>query len=79
MQRLVDVPAVRAALARVLVVDVLSVKVHPRDVLTVLLPRGSDVLCTHPMLPHLFFVTAWIFALSSSRSSETTAQGSADP
>jgi len=32
-----------------LVVDVLSVKEHPRQVLLELLPKECDVLCTHPM------------------------------
>ena len=32
-----------------LIVDVLSVKEHPRKVLLGLLPNECDVLCTHPM------------------------------
>ncbi len=32
-----------------LIVDVLSVKEHPRDILLDLLPEECDVLCTHPM------------------------------
>uniref|UniRef100_A0A7S1ZVD2 Prephenate/arogenate dehydrogenase domain-containing protein n=1 Tax=Trieres chinensis TaxID=1514140 RepID=A0A7S1ZVD2_TRICV len=32
-----------------LVVDVLSVKEHPRQVLLELLPKECDILCTHPM------------------------------
>ncbi|GBG24031.1 Aminotransferase [Hondaea fermentalgiana] len=33
----------------VLVVDVLSVKTLPKNVLQVLLPEDADILCTHPM------------------------------
>lgn len=36
-------------LAECLVVDVLSVKKYPRDLLLRLLPSSSDILCTHPM------------------------------
>ncbi|CAM9394727.1 unnamed protein product [Chrysoparadoxa australica] len=32
-----------------LVVDVLSVKMHPKQVMQELLPHDADVLCTHPM------------------------------
>jgi prephenate dehydrogenase len=32
-----------------LLVDVLSVKEHPRDVMIQQLPKGCDILCTHPM------------------------------
>lgn len=35
--------------ANKLVVDVLSVKVHPKTVLLDALPGSSDILCTHPM------------------------------
>ncbi|WCJ19966.1 arogenate dehydrogenase [Euphorbia peplus] len=34
---------------RILFVDVLSVKEHPRDILLNVLPGESDILCTHPM------------------------------
>jgi len=36
-------------LKHVLVVDVLSVKILPRDVMKVILPPEADILCTHPM------------------------------
>lgn len=36
-------------LADCLVVDVLSVKKYPRDLMLKLLPDTSDILCTHPM------------------------------
>jgi arogenate dehydrogenase (NADP+), plant len=36
-------------LAGRLVVDVLSVKVYPHDLLTQILPQSADILCTHPM------------------------------
>lgn len=36
-------------LNNVLVVDVLSVKMLPKNVLQVLLPDSADILCTHPM------------------------------
>ncbi len=36
-------------LAGRLVVDVLSVKKYPRDLLLDALPQSSDILCTHPM------------------------------
>lgn len=36
-------------LADRLVVDVLSVKKYPRDLLLDILPSSSDILCTHPM------------------------------
>lgn len=32
-----------------LIVDVLSVKEHPRNILLELLPEECDILCTHPM------------------------------
>lgn len=32
-----------------LIVDVLSVKEHPREIMLDTLPEGCDVLCTHPM------------------------------
>ncbi|XP_042475689.1 arogenate dehydrogenase 1, chloroplastic-like [Macadamia integrifolia] len=32
-----------------LFVDVLSVKIHPRDLLLQVLPESMDLLCTHPM------------------------------
>lgn len=32
-----------------LIVDVLSVKEHPRDIMLELLPKECDILCTHPM------------------------------
>ena len=34
---------------RLLVVDVLSVKVHAKTTLLSLLPESCDILCTHPM------------------------------
>jgi len=36
-------------LAGPLIVDVLSVKEHPRQVMLQLLPKECDILCTHPM------------------------------
>lgn len=36
-------------LAGVLVVDVLSVKMYPHDLLLKVLPESADILCTHPM------------------------------
>jgi len=36
-------------LAHCLVVDVLSVKKYPRDLMLKVLPSTSDILCTHPM------------------------------
>lgn len=41
--------ALPGALAGILVVDVLSVKVHAKEVLQKLLPREADIICTHPM------------------------------
>lgn len=38
-----------AAASRMLVVDVLSVKVHAKTTMLSLLPESCDVLCTHPM------------------------------
>ena len=32
-----------------LIVDVLSVKVHARNVMMSMLPEDCDILCTHPM------------------------------
>eukprot|EP00730_Choanoeca_flexa_P019192 TRINITY_DN9367_c0_g1_i2.p1 TRINITY_DN9367_c0_g1~~TRINITY_DN9367_c0_g1_i2.p1 ORF type:complete len:1041 (+),score=291.40 TRINITY_DN9367_c0_g1_i2:359-3124(+) len=39
----------RKLFANKLVVDVLSVKVHPKTVLLQALPESADILCTHPM------------------------------
>ena len=39
----------RRTLGGPLIVDVLSVKEHPRKVLLELLPKECDILCTHPM------------------------------
>ncbi|KAJ1428527.1 hypothetical protein B484DRAFT_329455 [Ochromonadaceae sp. CCMP2298] len=36
-------------LAGKLIVDVLSVKAHPKEVMLEVLPESSDILCTHPM------------------------------
>lgn len=36
-------------LANKLVVDVLSVKMYPRDLMEKCLPQSADILCTHPM------------------------------
>jgi len=36
-------------LAGTLVVDVLSVKTYPHDLLLDVLPKSADILCTHPM------------------------------
>lgn len=36
-------------LANTLVVDVLSVKKYPHDLLLKILPASADILCTHPM------------------------------
>lgn len=36
-------------LKNVLVVDVLSVKTHPKQILLDVLPEEADILCTHPM------------------------------
>uniref|UniRef100_A0A7S1TLD2 Prephenate/arogenate dehydrogenase domain-containing protein n=1 Tax=Erythrolobus australicus TaxID=1077150 RepID=A0A7S1TLD2_9RHOD len=38
-----------ALLESTLVVDVLSVKAYPKQLLLELLPRSADILCTHPM------------------------------
>jgi len=42
-----------------LLVDVLSVKLHPRGVLLQLTPRSCDVLCTHPMFGPESGAGAW--------------------
>ena len=39
----------RQTLRGPLIVDVLSVKEHPRKVLLDILPKECDILCTHPM------------------------------
>jgi prephenate dehydrogenase len=46
---LTGTPEERSLLANKLVVDVLSVKVHPKTVLLRRLPASCDIVCTHPM------------------------------
>ena len=56
-----------------LIVDVASVKEHPRDILLDLLPEECDVLCTHPSKCHWFLNCSFIriVSLSSSYSHNT--------
>jgi arogenate dehydrogenase (NADP+), plant len=41
--------ALRRTTSRPLIVDVLSVKEHPRNIMLEYLPEDCDILCTHPM------------------------------
>lgn len=46
-------------LSETLVVDVLSVKTHPRSLLLKLLPDTADILCTHPMFGPVSGAESW--------------------
>lgn len=47
--KLVTGPRGSGLLDGILVVDVLSVKIHPKTVLQRLLPKSCDIVCCHPM------------------------------
>ena len=49
MAALVECDGHNNRLASLLVVDVLSVKEHAKEVFLRLLPAQTDILCTHPM------------------------------
>lgn len=42
-----------------LVVDVLSVKMYPRELLLRILPEEADILCTHPMFGPVSGAESW--------------------